>query len=53
MTEHRGLELGVVASFLVSVNWQATISVIVGILAGAYYLTRLYKEWFGGSPEQE
>lgn len=48
MSDHRVLDLSVLTGFIVSVNWQTTVSIIVGILAGTYYATRIYKEWFGG-----
>lgn len=53
MNDHRGLDLSVLTGFIVSVNWQATVSVIVGVLAGLYYATRLYKEWFCGELPSE
>lgn len=51
MSDHRGVDFTVVTSYVVSVNWASTVSIIVGILAGAYYVTRLYKEWFGGNEQ--
>lgn len=52
MVESKGTELAVLSGCMVSLNWQGIVSITVGILAGLYYATRIYKEWFCGQSEE-